>query len=143
MGKQRPLTAADYERLAEFRHVLRTFLAFSEGAAVAAGLTPQQHQALLAIKGFANDRVRMADLAERLGIKHHSAVGLVDRLEGNGLVARHIDPNDLRQVMLATTAKADKLLASLSMAHRDELERIAPLLQTLLEHFGNPPGPDA
>src|SRR5215469_11314344 len=82
LARKPALALADYERLAEFRYLLRRFLIFSESAAVAAGLTAQQHQALLAIKGAGS----MADLttgalAERLGIRHHSAVGLVDRLE--------------------------------------------------------------
>jgi DNA-binding MarR family transcriptional regulator len=109
---------------------------FSEEAAEAAGLTAQQHQALLAIKGFAaSGPITTGTLAERLGIRHHSAVGLVDRLAAKALVKRRSGTADRRQVLLALTPKAEALLARLSAAHRDELERLAPLLQALLAHF--------
>ena len=132
----RPLTDADFERLAEFRYLLRHFLIFSEDAAEQAGLTAQQHQALLAIKGFGRTKpMTIGDLAERLGIRHHSAVGLIDRLLSKSLVKRKTGAEDRRQVLLTLTPKADALLARLSAAHRDELQRLAPLLQTLLTHF--------
>ena len=132
----RPLADADYERLAEFRYLLRRFLIFSEDAAEQAGLTAQQHQALLAIKGFGRARsLTTGELAERLGVRHHSAVGLIDRLLSKSLVKRQSGAEDRRQVLLTLTAKAESLLAKLSAAHRDELERLAPLLQTLLTHF--------
>jgi DNA-binding MarR family transcriptional regulator len=132
----RPLSGADYERLAEFRYLLRQFLIFSEDAAEEAGLTAQQHQALLAMKGFGGDRpMTTGDLAERLGIRHHSAVGLINRLLSKSLVRRRTGSEDRRQVLLALTPKAETLLARLSAAHRDEIRRLAPLLQTLLTHF--------
>jgi DNA-binding MarR family transcriptional regulator len=131
-----PLADADYERLAEFRYLLRRFMIFSEDAADQAGLTAQQHQALLAIKGFGRDRpLTTGELAERLGVRHHSAVGLVDRLLSKALVKRQSGAEDRRQVLLTLTPKAESLLAKLSAAHRDELKRLAPLLQTLLTHF--------
>ena len=78
----RPIVKADYEALAAFRHALREFLDFSQEAARRAGLTPQQHQALLAIKGYpGREVVTVSELAERLLLRHHSAVGLLDRLE--------------------------------------------------------------
>ena len=81
MSMRKPITKSQYENLAAFRFALRKFLRFSEDAAGAAGLTPQQHQALLAIKGFpGRDHVTVGELAERLQIKPHSAVGLIDRL---------------------------------------------------------------
>ena len=130
------LAPADYERLAEFRYLLRQFLIFSEQAAERAGLTAQQHQALLAIKGFGAARpLTVGELAGRLGIKHHSAVGLVDRLLAKSLVRRQAGARDRRQVMIRLTSRAERLLARLSAAHRAELERLAPLLQTLLAHF--------
>ena len=132
-GRLRP---TDYERLAEFRYLLRQFLFFSEQAADRAGLTAQQHQALLAIKGFgAAHPLTIGELAGRLGIKHHSAVGLVDRLLAKSLVRRRAGAEDRRQVMLRLTSQAERLLARLSGAHRAELERLAPLLQTLFAHF--------
>ena len=134
--RARPLTAADFERLAEFRYLLRHFMIFSEDAAEETGLTAQQHQALLAIKGFGGDKpMTIGDVAERLGIRHHSAVGLVDRLLSKSLVKRRTGAEDRRQVLLTLTPKAEALLAKLSAAHRDELKRLAPLLHTLLKHF--------
>lgn len=130
------ITKADYERLAEFRYLLRQFLIFSENAAVEAGLTAQQHQALLAIKGFrGRERVATGELAERLGIRHHSAVGLVDRLGAKGLIHRQTGSDDRRQVLIELTPKAEALLARLSVAHLDEFERLAPLLRILLADF--------
>jgi DNA-binding MarR family transcriptional regulator len=134
--RTRPLSAADYATLSEFRHVLRQFAAFSKDAAVRAGLTAQQHQALLAIKGFpAATPATVGALAERLDVRHHSAVGLVDRLAARGLVRRHAGGSDRRQVRLGLTPRADALLARLSMAHRDELRRLAPLLRDLLRRI--------
>src|SRR5512147_3089012 len=93
-----------YEGLAAFRYAIRQFLRFSEEAVLAVGLTPQQHQALLAIKGFpGRDTITIGELAERLQIKHHSAVGLVDRLVSQGLVVRQPAADDRRQVFLCIT----------------------------------------
>lgn len=127
------LAASDYRTLAEFRYRLRLFAAFSEDAAQAEGLAPQQHQALLAIKGFAGAAPpTVGDLAERLAIRHNSAVGLVDRLVEARLIVRAIDSGDRRRVALALTRKAEALLAQLSAVHKEELRRIAPLLKSLL-----------
>jgi DNA-binding MarR family transcriptional regulator len=136
-AKPRTLTDADYRQLAEFRYVLRQFLAFSESAAHHAGLTPQHHQALLAIRGYAEKSrgLTVGELATLLGIRHHSAVGLVDRLAANGLVRRQDGTADRRRVLVALTAKADSLLASLTLAHRDELKRLAPLFRGLLRRL--------
>lgn len=132
----RGLARADYRRLAEFRYVLRQFLIFSENAAAEAGLTAQQHQALLAIKGFGGTvPVTASALAERLAIRHHSAVGLIDRLVAKALVRRRRDARDRRQMLIEPTAKADRLLAALSAAHHRELRRLAPLLHGLLADF--------
>ena len=131
----RRLTKADYQQLADFRYYLRKFLTFSEKAAGESGLTAQQHQALLAIKGASQSEPSIGDLAERLAIKHHSAVGLIDRLVTNGLVERRSAPADKRQVLLQLTPKAEELLAELSYAHRAELRRLAPILKSFIEHF--------
>jgi len=134
--RARPLADADFERLAEFRYLLRHFMIFSEDAAQGAGLTAQQHQALLAIKGFGGEKpMTIGNVAERLGIRHHSAVGLSDRLLSKSLVKRRTSLEDRRQVLLSLTPKAEALLTRLSAAHRNELKRLAPLLQTLLKHF--------
>jgi len=130
------LTKADYVRLAEFRHQLCRFLVFSEEAALASGVTAQQHQALLAIKGFAGrERITTGELAERLHIRHHSAVGLIDRLASKRLIKRRAGRDDRRQVEIEPTAKAEALLAGLSAAHKDELRVLAPLLRALLADF--------
>jgi len=132
----RRLSRADYELLAEFRYLLRRFLTFSEAAARRAGLTPRQHQALLAIKGYPQrQRVSVGELAERLGLRHHSVVGLLDRLASRGLITRQASPADRRQVLIELTGKAETALEDLARAHRDELKRLAPLLRPLLEQF--------
>lgn len=127
---RRKLTPADYQVLAEFRFLLRRFMVFSEEAAREAGLAPQQHQALLAIKGF-EGAPTVGDLAGRLAIKHHSAVGLVDRLVKAGHLKRRHDAADRRRVTLALTASGESLLADLSSAHRDELRMLTPSLKAL------------
>lgn len=127
------LPSPDYRLLAEFRHQLRVFTAFSETAARAAGIAPQQHQALLAIKGFpAGAAPTIGELAERLVIRHHSAVELVDRLVEARLVVRRHDCDDARRVGLVLTKRAEEMLARLSVAHREELRRMAPMLRTVL-----------
>jgi len=127
------LTQDDYERLAEFRYVLRRFLVFSEDAAERSGLTPQQHQALLAIRGHGGSHpLTTGALAERLAIRPHSAVGLIDRLEAKGLIRRSVASTDRRQVLIELTSEAETLLQGLTVAHRDELRHIAPLLRGLL-----------
>lgn len=127
----------DYQKLAEFRYLLRHFLIFSEKAAAQSGLTAKQHQALLAIKGWGGPGpVTAGLLAERLGIKPHSAVGLIDRLAAKGLVLRKTSEDDRRQVRILATPAAEVLLASLSKVHWDEIRRLAPLLKTLLDALG-------
>ncbi|UDL90489.1 MarR family transcriptional regulator [Mesorhizobium sp. PAMC28654] len=128
-----PIRQADYQRLSEFRYLIRCFLEFSQIQAHDAGLPPRQHQALLAIKGFpGGGPVTIGDLAERLRIRHHSAVELVNRLCEAGLVARDQDKDDHRRVLLRLTERADDHLADLSAAHLDELSRIEPMLKRLL-----------
>ena len=131
--RPRSLAKGDFETLAEFRYLMRQFGAFSAGAARQAGLTAQQHQVLLAVKGFpGREQVTIGELAERLNLRHHSVVGLVDRLMRRGLMARRADEADRRKVRIALTAEAEGLLLGLTLAHRDELRRLAPLLQALL-----------
>ncbi len=131
------ISKADYETRAAFRYTLRQFLHFSEEAAEAVGLTPQQHQALLAIRGFpGRDRVTVGELAERLQVRHHSAVGLVDRLAAQGLVTRELAENDRRQVYVALTANGLSILERLSAVHRAELHRMGPQISQLLAQLG-------
>ena len=131
------LALHDYQVLAEFRYLLMRFAAFSEQAAHAAGLAPRQHQALLAIKGYPGGaEVTIGDLAERLGIRHHSTVGLVDRLVSGGYLLRRSDLRDGRRTLLSLTAAGEQALAGLSAAHQRELRRVAPLLKSLLGRLG-------
>jgi len=124
---------SDFQLLAEFRHQLRMFMVFSENAARAVGLAPQQHQALLAIKGFSGGGApTVGDLAQQLTIRHHSAVGLADRLVEARLLVRNIDASDRRKTTLVLTKRAEKLLTALSATHRDELRRTGPLLRNVL-----------
>ncbi len=132
---RKTLVDADYRHLAEFRYFLRLFLSFSEDAARAAALSPQQHQALLAIRGFGG-KLTVGELAERLAIKPHSAVGMTDRLVEAGLVVRQASDRDRRQVVLRLTAAGMRKLEKLSKAHREELKRLAPLLAPLLREMG-------
>ena len=130
------LSKAEYELLASFRYALRQFLRFSEEAARAADIEPRQHQALLAIKGFpGRDWVTIGELAERLQIRHHSAVGLVDRLVANGLLAREPASDDRRQVHIALTSRGEALLDRLAAAHKAELLRLEPELKELLRRL--------
>ena len=127
---------SDYETLAEFRYALRCFLHFSEDAAEKAGLTFQQHQALLFIVGYpGREQITIGELAERLQIRHHSAVGLVDRLEKQGLVVRIPNARDRRQVYIKLTDKGIRILESLSGVHRDELRHMSPQLCSMLEQI--------
>jgi DNA-binding MarR family transcriptional regulator len=133
-GRQRPLKKKDYESLSAFRYALRRFLRFSEDAAENVGLTPHQHQALLAIKGFpGREYVTNGELAERLQIRHHSAVGLVNRLESQGLIRREQSGTDRREVFVTLTNRGTKLLEQLTAVHSAELRQIAPQLTSILE----------
>ncbi|MEI2416313.1 helix-turn-helix domain-containing protein [Orrella sp. JC864] len=134
---QRVPRKADFVALSNLRYELRKFLAFSEAAAAANGLTPQQHQVLLAIKGSPDDRLTVGEIAERMLLRHHSAGELVGRLERMGLVAREHDTRDRRRVNIRVTALAEQRLRYLSGAHLDELSATGPLLRTLLDHFVN------
>jgi DNA-binding MarR family transcriptional regulator len=132
----KPLTKTQYEKLASFRYALRRFLHFSEEAAHTAGLTPQQHQALLAIKGFPRrDHVTVGELAERLQLRHHSVVGLVDRLVAEKLLARRPSREDRRRVFVHLTARGENVLQTLSAAHARQLKQIGPELKVLLRQL--------
>jgi DNA-binding MarR family transcriptional regulator len=127
---------SDYRNLALFRKALRSFLAFSEQAARKAGLTPQQHQAVLVIRGFGSEQgVTIGDLASHLLLKPQTVVGLVDRLVEANFVARVPDADDRRRVLLKLTAKAEKILKELSADHLSEIRGDAPRLINLLRHL--------
>jgi len=128
----RELTDGDYRVLANFRFRLRQFQAFSEAMAAEVGLTPQQHQALLAIRAAEGGRASIGYVAERLILKPHSASGLVDRLETLGLIIRQASLDDRRQTQLELTDTARVMLTRLSITHREEIQRLRPMLVELL-----------
>jgi len=122
--------------LADFRFELRRFLHFSEQAALDAGLQPQQHQLLLQVAGASDEAtVTIAYAAERLGLKHNSAVELVDRCVREDLLERTEDPADRRRAILRLTRKSQRILARLSGEHARELIEAAPRLTRTLQHL--------
>lgn len=126
------MTDDDYRQLLAFRDGLRRFLRWSEAQARSAGLTPAQHQLLLAVRGHEGGAApSIAEVAEHLLLKHHSVVELVDRAAAAGLVDRVSDPADQRVVRLRLTADGEARLAALSAVHLDELARLRPLLGPL------------
>lgn len=130
------LDISEYALLAAFRYALRSFLRFSEAAAEGAGFTAQHYQAMLAVRACqAGRRFMINDLAEQLLIRHNSAVGLLDRLEKQGLMAREPSPIDGRKVYLRLTAKGGRVLERLADVHREELQRVAPQLRQLLQQI--------
>lgn len=121
------LSMADYRALAEIRYQIRHFLHFSERAAREEGLVPQQHQLLLALKGLPVGRkATISELAERLQLRHHSTVELIDRLVERGLVKRLRDEADQRRVIIHLTLQGEQVLQKLSLLHRHELQLAGP-----------------
>lgn len=124
------LSDDDYRRLLEFRTAIRKFLKYSRTQATQLGLTPTQHQLLLAVRGHRGKHdPTIGDVAEALLIRHHSAVGLIDRAEHAGLVRRKRDANDHRVVRLALTRAGAAKLERISKANLGELGRLGPELQ--------------
>ncbi len=122
--------------LAEFRYELRRFLHFSEQAAMGAGIQPRQHQLLLQVAGASESApVTITYAAERLGLKHNSAVELVNRSESEGLLERSADPKDKRRAILRVTRKGRQLLSRLAGDHARELNEMAPRLEKALKHI--------
>jgi DNA-binding MarR family transcriptional regulator len=131
---ERAPTDEDYRRLLQLRTGLRRFLRWSESQAQAAGLTPAQHQLLLAIRGHPDPRgPTLGDAAAYLQLRHHSAVGLVDRAEAAGLLTRRQDPDNLSIVRLRLTDEGAAQLEALSELHLEELAHLAPTMQALWE----------
>ena len=130
------LSQADYEALATLRHTLRKFMDFSTSAAHEAGLPPQQHQALLAIRGNrVGEAMTIGMLAEKLLIAPHTATELVGRLIDGGYVTRHPDPADKRRQTLQLTEKSEEVLQRLSSIHLAEIRDMAPRLIEILTHL--------
>lgn len=122
----------DYESLAAFRYELRHFLQFSEKAAKSLGLTPQQHQALLAIRAAPSETMGVGDLGEQLFIQPHSASELVDRLISLGLLKKQKSQQDRRRMVVVLTPAATGLLGQMSAVHRAEVVRIRETLTAIL-----------
>jgi len=121
------ISMVDYHALAEIRYQIRRFLHFSEQAAREAGLVPQQHQLLLALKGLPTGRkATISELAERIQIRHHSTVELIDRLVERGLIKRLRDEIDRRRVIIQLTPQGEQILRRLSLRHRHELQLAGP-----------------
>lgn len=135
----RQLTREDYENLLAFRASLRRFQHWSQTQAREVGLTPAQHQLLLAVKGHRGGQgPTIGDLAGYLLLRHHSTVELVDRAEASGLVQRWGDDHDGRITRVRLTADGESRLTRLAPAHLDELQNLAPVLDQLVARWKNP-----
>jgi DNA-binding MarR family transcriptional regulator len=136
MPKMSPqLQPDDYEALASFRYAMRKFLSFSKRAlAVEAQLTPEQYEALLALKAFSRSTgLTIGDLSERLQVKNHTAVSLVNKLAGAGLVTRKQGLSDRRHVFVLLTPAGSRLLAKAALTHRQEMRVRSPeMIEALL-----------
>ena len=129
----RPLKDSDYAALGAFRRAIREFLAFSEDGAEAQGLTSQQHQALLAIRSHQGPSAfSIRDLAESLLIKHHSAIGLLERLVEKGLVTRRPSLEDRRRVLIELAPNGADALEAISVRNLRQLGRTAEILTQIL-----------
>ena len=130
---EKSLTITSLQQLAEFRYRIREFLHFSEEAARATGLEPQQHQLLLAIKGLPpSTRPTVTALSSRLCLRHHSTVELINRLVERGAVVRRHSDQDRREVLLELTPHGEQLLRQLSLQHWQELQTSGPALSDAL-----------
>jgi DNA-binding MarR family transcriptional regulator len=138
----KPLTKEDFEALARFRFGVRRYLRFSEEAVRGHGLTPQQYQILRALKGFpGREWATLTELADRLQLRHHSVVELVNRAQAQGLVRRAPHPTDARAVRMELTPHAERAMPQLGALHRDELQRVRNVLR--LPDWGEPAGGEA
>jgi DNA-binding MarR family transcriptional regulator len=135
----------DYQNQAAFRHALRQFLRFSEEQARIQGITPQQHIALLSVRGEKSyPRVTVGDVAEAMQMRHHSASLLVDRCVKRGLLDRQEDPDDRRRVMLSLTDDGQQVLDEITRANREELgtldlDLFQNVIRKALDNAGAPP----
>lgn len=131
---RRKLTGEDYAALGAFRYALRRFLAFSEAGAAAHGLTPQQHQALLAVRAHAGpEPISVGALAQSLLIKNHSALGLVERLVERGMLLRAPSPHDRRRVILSLTPQGAAVLETISRNNLGQLKSTMPAFTDLMQ----------
>jgi DNA-binding MarR family transcriptional regulator len=119
--------------MAELRYQIRKFLRFSENAARQAGIEPQQHQLLLAIRGLPDGASpTIGVLAERMQLQHHSTVELVDRLVDRNFLCRLRSTNDRRQVLVKLTHDGEEFLEKLSLHHLEELQSAGPTFVKVL-----------
>jgi DNA-binding MarR family transcriptional regulator len=127
------VNSIDFETLASFRYQVRKFLRFSKDFLCAEDLTPDQYQALLAIRAAApRGKLSIRDLAEQLQVRHHSTVGIVDQLVFREAVVREVAPKDRRKILLSLTEKGEQMVQKLAPAHHEELTRLSPeMIQTL------------
>jgi DNA-binding MarR family transcriptional regulator len=129
-SRMKPPTKYELEALSEFRYQLRRFLRFSEAAAQAEGLTPQQYQLLLHVKGYpGRDWATVGELAERLQVQPHGALALVARCEALGLVRRDSSAADKRQVLVRLSPGGEERLLRLAALHRRELRSLKEVFQ--------------
>ena len=136
-----PVDDAGFAQLAALRAGLRRYLAWAEQRAREHGMTPAQVQLALAIRAHDDPAgPTLTELAETLLLRHHSVVGLVDRLELEKLVSRRVSDEDRRQVLIELTAGGESMLAKLAAMHRKQLQRIAPELSRLLDHLNSSDG---
>lgn len=136
-----PLSTSEYAMLAAFRFKLRQFLAFSEKAADSVGLTQQQYQALLVVRAHPGPGLlSISELAGHMLIKHHSAVGMVNRLEELGMVRREPDSEDRRKVGLRLTPTGLRVFDRLASIHRGELRRVGRDLSRFIGYFARATG---
>ena len=131
------MSEVDYRALAEFRSQLRRFLRKSEDAAAAVGLQPQQYQVMLIIKGLPADdgEPTISLIADRLHLRHHSVVGMIDRLEKKELVTRHRTGIDQRNVTVRLTPEGNAVIEKLSRFHQETLRSLGPDLVAVLQNL--------
>jgi DNA-binding MarR family transcriptional regulator len=135
---RRRASPLNYPAIADFRYAIRRFLTFSAGAAREAGLEPQQYQLLLALKGLpSTETPTIGTLAARMLIQHHSAVELINRLEGHRLIRRSLNPADQREVLLVLSARGERIVQTIAAEHWAELQIAGrELIGTLEEILG-------
>jgi len=123
------VTLTDYRALAEFRYELRRYFSLSDQAARSAGLQPGQYRLLLLLKGLP-ERMEptIGTLAERLGLRHHSTVELVDRMEKRGLINRERSERHRSFVFVRITPKGENILKKLVASRKAELRKAGPIL---------------
>ena len=130
------MNSLDFETLAAFRYQVRKFLRFSKDLLSSEDLTPDQYQALLAIRAYSADRkLSIRDLAEQLQVRHHSTVGIVDQLVSRAVVVRQVAPDDRRKILLSLTEKGEELVERLAPPHHRELSRLSPEMIRTLERI--------